>query len=242
MKNKSICIIPFFNEENRINKDKYQEFIFNNKDIDFLMIDDHSTDNTLVILNQFKEKCPNVIVRTNNYNKGKAKSIYLGMKLAVSDQYVNIGFLDADLATPLSEYKRLNDIIVSGGADVIFGSRVKLLGNEIKRNRVRHVISRVIVTLINFIFNLNIYDTQCGCKIFKGNKLDLILETDFYSNWLFDIEIFLRLFHLYGKKIKILEIPLNKWDDIKGSKIKIVDAIKLPYEIFKLIYFYKYKK
>jgi dolichyl-phosphate beta-glucosyltransferase len=44
-----------------------------------------------------------------------------------------IGYLDADLSTPLSEFKRLADLAIQKNADVVFGSRIKTANTDIKR-------------------------------------------------------------------------------------------------------------
>ena len=50
---KAIFIIPFFNEETRIGILEYQLDFKENQSIDFLLVDDGSTDSTCEILTEF---------------------------------------------------------------------------------------------------------------------------------------------------------------------------------------------
>ncbi|MEE9407538.1 MAG: hypothetical protein V3V28_05630 [Polaribacter sp.] len=110
-------------------------------------------------------------------------------------------------------------ILLSSKKEYIFGSRILTLNNKIERKTYRHLIGRCIITFINFFFKLGVYDTQCGAKIFNKVILQTAISKPFATNWLFDIEIFIRL-----SKTQLLnsgiEYPLNKWKDINGSKIK----------------------
>ncbi len=235
---KNICIIPFYNEEKRINKEIFLSIFLNNPQIIFLLIDDGSIDNTLQYLINNFQNFPNVIIDRNNKNIGKANSIKKGFNISQNIDCNYVGFIDADFATPFSEFKRLLKIAQEQNIDIIFGSRIMLHGNEIKRNTYRHYISRIILTFLNLIFDLKIYDTQCGCKIYKKNVLNIITNMTFVSKWLFDIEIFINL-KIKNLNIKMLETPLLKWNEIPGSKIKLKDIILIPIDLIKIIVKYK---
>ena len=194
----SYCLIPFYNEEKRININKYIKLILDYPEIIFLLIDDGSTDSTLIILKNIELNCNNAIVKNNKINLGKAETIRIGfLEISSQKKYDFIGFFDCDFATPFSEYIKILNIADSNKLQLVFGSRVKLLGNKIDRNITRHIFSRIIVTIINSIFKLNIYDTQCGCKVFSNSVVDTIFNKKFVTKWLFDIEIFIR----FNKKI-----------------------------------------
>jgi dolichyl-phosphate beta-glucosyltransferase len=237
----SLCILPFYNEENRINKIEFNKIFFENKSIDFLLLNDGSTDKTLEILNDFKNKFDNIFIYSSYKNLGKAEIIRRAFLLPTNSDYKFIGFLDSDFATPFEEYKNLLNIIKIKDFDIIFGSRVRLHGYDIKRNEKRHFFSRIIISFLNIIFRLNIYDTQCGCKIFNNKSVKDIFSKKFTTKWLFDVEIFIRYFGLVKNK-NAYEFPINKWTEIKGSKIKTIDFFLVPYNILKLIYVYKIKR
>jgi glycosyltransferase involved in cell wall biosynthesis len=230
---KAACLIPCYNESQRLDVDRYRRLVLANSNIDFYLLNDGSTDNTLYVLNQVSQGNSNVHVKDFTPNQGKAGVIRAGMLELVDSDYAYVGFLDADFATPFEEFKRLLEIVETEGYDIIFGSRVKLKGWQIERNPIRHWFSRIVLTIIDTLFKLEIYDTQCGCKIFKREVIQLCFEEKFVTKWLFDIEIFIRYLR-NSSKIYIKEIPLNRWKEIKGSKLKIGDFLQVPLNIFQL--------
>jgi glycosyltransferase involved in cell wall biosynthesis len=237
MKN-NIVVIPFYNEANRLQK----EFLFevlNNDDLFFLFVNDGSTDNTLKLLNDLIKNKNNVIILSNKTNIGKAESIRNAVQYSILNlKPETLGYFDCDFATPFYEYRRLLNIFNESRKEIVFGSRINLLGTNIVRNPYRHYFSRIVVTFLNTIFKLGIYDTQCGCKIFNGNTLSHLFSKKFKTKWLFDIEIFIKYFKSFDRS-NVLEVSLNDWKEIPGSKIKMKDFISVPIEIFKLIFFYK---
>jgi len=85
------------------------------------------------------------------------------------------------------------------------------------------LIPSFIATLISNMLLLKFYDTQCGCKVLIRKISIKVFADSFISRWLFDIELFFRIKHLYGNINCIevmLETPLNKWIDSGDSKVK----------------------
>ena len=234
------CLIPFFNEEKRIDIQNYSKLFNENKDINFLLIDDGSEDNTYKLLKNLSLNNKNVIINKNKINIGKAETIRNGFLQLSLKNFDYVGFFDCDFATPFSEFLRIKDIAISNNLQLVFASRVKLLGNKIQRNKYRHFFSRIVITIINVIFKLNIYDTQCGCKIFSKEIIDQLFNKKFETKWLFDVEIFIRYFKFINTEL-IKEVPINEWKEIQGSKLKIKDFILVPVNITKLIYVYLFK-
>ncbi len=124
-----------------------------------------------------------------------------------------------------------------------FGSRIQKIDNEIDRKLYRHIIGRVIATMISIILGLNVYDTQCGCKIFTKDLGQAIFKEAFISKWLFDVELFFRIKYLFkGTEMKNIarEIPLKSWIDKDESKVKFSYSLKLWFDLYKINK--KYKK
>jgi hypothetical protein len=121
------------------------------------------------------------------------------------------------------------------------GSRIRILGCDIKRKAVRHYLGRVFATFASLILDLYVYDTQCGAKIFRNNsELKTVFAHPFLVNWIFDVEILAR-FKVIRKlnnsnllQNTTIEYPLDEWADIGGSKIKFVDFFKAIMELTKI--------
>ena len=234
-----ICIvIPCYNEEKRFNIPVLINFIKLN-DINFCLINDGSTDSTINLLNTVKHEADSKVeIIDLKSNVGKAEAIRIAFRAILSrDKYDFIGYFDADLSAPLEEIYNLIQPFKTKDYCFTFGSRVKLIGKEIKRKAYRHYLGRVFATAVSYILKMPVYDTQCGAKIFNVKTIDEIFEEKFVSRWFFDVEIFLRYIRKYSLDNimkAILEVPLNKWEDKGGSRLKLWDFFKVPVELFKI--------
>jgi len=88
---------------------------------------------------------------------------------------------------------------------------------------------------------LPIYDTQCGAKLFRvSDELRRVLAEPFISRWIFDIEMIAR--YISGRRgtdkrpvrETIYEMPLMRWDDVKGSKLKPVDFFTVGLDLLRI--------
>ena len=125
------------------------------------------------------------------------------------------------------------------------GSRIKRLGSNIDRKFSRFLFGRFFATIVSeIILNMPIYDTQCGAKIFSKNIALDIFQDKFVTKWIFDVEILLRLKIKYGDNFlrnNVVEFPLNYWIEKGGSKIKLIEFLKVPGDLVKLKINYKKK-
>jgi len=238
-------IIPCYNEENRLDKESFSLFIKNNSNFNFILVNDGSTDKTLDLLNELFKKYPKQVEVLNlNKNVGKAEAIRLGIQKTLSISNAKFcGFLDADLSTSLNEFKRLFDCF-DVETQFAFGSRFQRLDSNIKRSLYRHYLGRVFATFASIILKLKIYDTQCGAKCFRKETAELIFNKPFKSQWIFDVELFFRLKEVYkNDSIQIVskEVALNEWIEVKGSRIKFLDFLKVPFDLIRLYLHYSNK-
>ncbi len=81
------------------------------------------------------------------------------------------------------------------------------------------------------MLRLPVYDTQCGAKIFRVTpELASVLSQPFISRWVFDVEIIARFIALNHGDTSVLhdsiyEYPLERWEDVAGSKVKPGDFL-----------------
>lgn len=228
-------VIPCYNEEKRLEFKKFLNFIEKREYLYFTFVNDGSTDKTLDLLRKLSKRSDRISLLDLKKNGGKAEAVRKGLKQSDLSFFDYIGFWDADLATPLEAiddfvevFRKRNDI------HYISGARVSLLGKKIERKVYRHYIGRIFATFASMALQIPIYDSQCGAKVFASNQVEGIFDNKFISKWLFDIEIMKRLIKKYGiEKIKntYYEYPLNAWKDIHGSKLKLIDFLKAPYEL-----------
>lgn len=236
-------IIPCFNEERRFRKDPLLQLLQTGASVAFILINDGSTDNTHLLLEEIRKAYPqNVTVISSDKNSGKANAVLKGMKHALDkNNSAFIGYLDADLSTSLDEFLKLAEIAEQEQADYVFGSRVKMLNHFIYRSAIRHICGRIFTTFIDLRYQLSIYDTQCGAKLFTPEIVKIITRTPFKTRWLFDVEIFLRI-RAANNTAKGLEIPLRKWTDPGHSKISLLSFPQIAGEYLQLVKNYKATK
>jgi len=221
-------VVPCYNEAKRLPVRRFEEF-FQKSDIDFLFVDDGSRDKTKEVLHALRDQFPGkVAVIVQERNCGKAEAVRRGMSSAIERGYEFAGFWDADLATPLGEIREFLQLFIEQPElDMVFGSRVKLLGRHIERKAARHYLGRVFATFVSTMLGLPIYDSQCGAKIFRiRSTTHTLFDRPFLSRWIFDVEILARYLSVVGTEAansSIYEFPLHSWVDVDGSKVKPTD-------------------
>ena len=173
--------------------------------------------------------------------KVKRRKTTLKKNLLQKNKYDRIAFLDADLSTSLESCWALAKKI-NTSTKFVFGSRIKKIDNRIERRWYRFLVGRVIATFISQMLQLSVYDTQCGCKVFKPEIASLAFKEPFLSRWLFDVEVFYRLKNLYGtEQLQEFskEIPLDSWVDKGDSKISLSYGFWVWIDLLTLYRFYK---
>src|SRR6202167_4309847 len=178
-----VVVVPCYNEAARLQPLRFSEFLAEDRQVHFLFVNDGSRDATLSVLETLRAKHPDRIqVLDKQPNGGKAEAVRSGMLAAIALEGVAVtGFWDADLATPLDVIPQLlNRLVEDPDLQMIFGSRVRLLGHAIHRKPLRHYLGRIFATAVSTILALPIYDTQCGAKLFRVTpELKSILAAPF---------------------------------------------------------------
>lgn len=231
---RATIVLPCYNEALRIDKGVFLDFLKGNPSFGVLFVDDGSDDGSLRLLESISAESPDgrASVLALERNSGKAAAVRAGMLKALETPAQAIGFMDSDLATPLDEIPRLLEPIEAGRAAVSIGSRVSMLGYEIRRSMARHYMGRAFATCASFTLGVPVYDTQCGAKFFRAcPDLGRLFEEPFHVNWTFDVELLARLKtagSYCGRPFPgcVEEVPLRHWIHAEGSKVKPWDFFK----------------
>ena len=227
----TVIVVPCYNEAFRLQEDAFVDYLQRNEHVNFLFIDDGSTDSTVECLRRLASRSTRISWLHNSANLGKAESVRRGLLHAMDMGADYAGFWDADLATPLQEIGSFIEILESKErCEMVFGARVNLLGRNNNRSPLRHYLSRVFATVVANMLGLSIYDSQCGAKVFRVNDLSKsIFSEPFISKWIFDVEIIARVIRQcrdpYSPRAKdiIVEHPLSQWTEVGGSKLQKKD-------------------
>ncbi len=223
----SVLVVPCFNEEKRLDRAAFVD-LARTDDLDLLFVDDGSKDGTAGMLQAMRAELPRKIgVLALEKNGGKGEAVRKGMLEGLRLGAGVVGYADADLATPPDELLRLRGKLKDSGPSVVVGSRVLVMGTQIERSGVRHLLGRVFATLASNIVQMPFYDTQCGAKFFRDSAaLREALVRSFLSRWAFDIELIGRL-RIGTPDVPGLpladfrEVPLERWIDIPDSKLRL---------------------
>lgn len=244
---KTAIIVPCYNESKRLNSEAFIRYARKNRWVNFIFVNDGSSDDTFEIINYMcRSNTEQMLCVDQKINVGKAEAVRQGFLKAIDLGFYNIGFWDADLATPLNAIDKLCALLKDKKITAAIGSRVKLLGYRIDRRPLRHYLGRVFATFASLVLGLPIYDTQCGAKIFKNNSdLRKVFSTSFTVKWTFDVEILARFGVILKNKRKgsledhAIECPLEEWTHIDGSKVKPLDFLLGASELLKIYRAYK---
>lgn len=239
---KSLSIIfPLFNEEKRISKllREMTKFLFNNKlNIEFIFVNDGSTDASLELLKNFRktnQKKINFDIISYKKNKGKGYALKQGVLKARNEWILTI---DIDLSVKISQINQwIKKKYIKSEIDIYYGSRL-LNNSNVDAKKYRVIMGRIFNLMLNLIINkkfIKVNDTQCGFKLYKSNIAKKIFKNIMENGYIHDVEV---LIISNKKKYIIKELPVS-WVHVDGSKINIFkDSFKMLLDLFKLKFRY----
>ena len=204
-------IIPIYNEESTLPTllKKLKELTNN---IEIIIIDDGSDDNTNSILNKDK----NFIHLRNKNNKGKGFAIKRGVE-AANNEYIIL--MDGDLEIDFECIPRLINRFENNNYDVLVGIRWNKLSNY--KYDINTLGNYFINGLFNIIYNTRLNDVLCCTKILNKN---VIKSLDIQSNgFSIEIETMAKLI-LNDFTIDQLHINYNRRSIEDGKKLKLSDG------------------
>jgi hypothetical protein len=130
----------------------------------------------------------------------------------VTSQARFIGYMDADLATPIETLDLVVPLLESGYQAVV-GSRHVRGAIRAERQSVQRVLGGMVFRAMARQVLPGIADTQCGFKFFAGSAVRAFAHELRVGGYAFDIELLRRIID-HGMPVK--EVPVV-WSDRDGS-------------------------
>lgn len=233
-------VVPCYNEAARLDPEAFLDFVRKHPGAQLVLVDDGSVDGTWEILERMRAAAPTAVTTLRHSpRRGKAEAVRAGILAALAQGPELVGFFDADLATPLVA---LDDFLAVLGdrpaVEFVLGSRVMLMGRDIKRKAARHYFGRIFATAVSLALDLPVYDTQCGAKVLRVNAATATLfDAPFRSPWIFDVELIARYLRLSvgpgepARRDRLYELVLPAWHDRPGSKLRWYDFARATVEL-----------
>ncbi|MBA2807883.1 glycosyltransferase family 2 protein [Streptomyces sp. KM273126] len=222
-------VIPAYNEEQRLGRalDAITGHLREAGDgttWEVIVVDDGSTDGTRDVVTAATEAEPRVQLVTSPRNRGKGHALRLGVCASYGRRVL---VTDADLAAPIEELEHLDKALADGQSAAI-GSRATP-GATIERHQhpVREALGRAGNFLIRGLAVPGIRDTQCGFKLFDGERAREAFAASRLDGFGIDIEI-LQYFRRSGWPVA--EVPV-RWAHQSGSKIRPWDYARVLGEL-----------
>lgn len=232
MKKLSI-LIPAYNEEATITS--ILEVIKNVKlefplEKEVIVVNDHSTDRTKLLIEKFQYNNPGLDLKLYNqeFNNGKGAALQKAIEMAKGELIV---IQDADMEYDPNEYNILLRPVISGKADVVYGSRF-IGGNPHRILFFWHSIGNKFLTFMSNAFtNLNLTDMETCYKLFRADILKgLDLKEKGFG---FEPEVTAKICRIPG--IRIYEVGISYFGRtyLEGKKITWKDGVKAFWCIIK---------
>jgi glycosyltransferase involved in cell wall biosynthesis len=229
---KLTIVIPVYNELSTIEEILQAVKASPIPDKEIILVDDFSTDGTRELIeSKLAAEVDQVVYQPRNFGKGAA--LRAGFQHATGDIVL---VQDADLEYDPQQYPVLIEPIVSGRADVVYGSRFAGGGAHRVVYFWHYCGNRFLTLLSNMFTNINLTDMETCYKVFRREIIQSIdIKEDRFG---FEPEITAKLARM---RVRIYEIGITYYGRTydEGKKIGWKDGVKAIYCILKYNLFAK---
>jgi len=220
---KILAVIPAFNEELSIKK-TCRDLKFHHPDIDILVINDCSTDNTIEVVKTMDY----VKLISSPVNLGIGGAVQLGLKFAKKNNY-DIAFqFDGDGQHRAEEFDKLLHLVEKDECDIAIGSRFVINDKtNFRSSFIRRIGINFFAILITFLIRKKITDPTSGFRAFNKKAINI-----FSDNYPFDFPEPEVIIIAKRKNLKIEEVFVKMNEREFGvSSISPLKSVKYMFKV-----------
>lgn len=178
-----------------------------------VVIDNGSSDQTVDLASQaVPGRVPVTVIGCAQ--RGKGAAVRRGIR---TSQARFVGYMDADLATPIETLDLVLPLL-EGGSPAVVGSRRVAGAVLTERQPLRRVASGTAFRMMAALVLREIADTQCGFKFFAGDLVRGVARQLRVDGFAFDVEL---LWALTQHGVSVTEVPV-RWSDQQGSTLRMM--------------------
>jgi glycosyltransferase involved in cell wall biosynthesis len=220
-------IVPAYNEERTIER-VLSALVEALPDVhEVIVVDDGSADSTAEVVRALGDIEPRFHLIHLNHNQGKTTALRVGFANSTGDIVL---VQDADLEYDPQDIPELLEPILSGKADVVYGSRF-LVRRTARVLYFRHYLANKLITFLSdLLTDLNFTDVETGYKAFRGDIIrNMTIESKGFG---FEIEVTAKIAKL---GCRVYEVPISYYGRTyeEGKKIGLWDGVAAVYYIIK---------
>lgn len=226
-------IMPVYNEEKTVvtvlERIRSTELVHRTKK-EVIVVDDCSSDKTGHVIKSYKLANPDLNIKyfEHQKNKGKGAALHTGIQQATGDL---LTIQDADLEYDPNDFNKLLEPVVTGQADVVYGSRFHG-GNEPGVFGSWHAFGNKFLTRLSNLFTgLRLTDMETCYKLFPTKLIKKMTLKE--QRFGFEPEITARIAKISGIRVQEVGISYVARKYVDGKKIGWRDGLRAIYVIFK---------
>jgi dolichol-phosphate mannosyltransferase len=166
-------VVPCYNEARTLRTCLKRTLAIQNEalQLEIIVVDDASTDDSLAIARDFASQHSEVTVLQHEINQGKGAALRTGIQKATGEI---VAIQDADLEYNPRDLTRMMEPILEDTADVVLGTRFTLSGVHRVLYFWHYLGNRVLTLLSNMLTDLNLTDMECCYKVFRREVIQSI--------------------------------------------------------------------
>ncbi|EQC45778.1 glycosyltransferase, group 2 family protein [Bacteriovorax sp. BSW11_IV] len=210
--NKSLIIIPTYNEIDNI--DKMIKTVFGlYPQIHLLIIEDGSPDGTAEVVKKHMETNKNLHIIERKGKLGLGTAYLTGFKWALEREFDFVFEMDCDFSHDPAQVKDLLE--AAQNAELVIGSRyidgIRIINWPFRRLLLSYCAS----IYTRFVTGIPVFDTTGGFKCFTRKALESINLSNVISNgYIFQLEL---NYKVWSKGLRVTEVPIIFYERRDGQ-------------------------